>query len=145
MEGQDILNVDNEADLYVLHYTYFPVINKCLNQFTAAYNSHPLSTEHNRTPIQIWTEGVIAIENQHQTGVQKALDSSFGIDPQAPAPGANADVDIVVPPVNLQLSEYSVQQIAQLATFYTGNENLGQVNYFIDRYLMIKGVIDANQ
>ena len=44
MEDQGILDVNNETNMYCLHYTFIPHINQSLTTFKDAWNHHPLST-----------------------------------------------------------------------------------------------------
>lgn len=58
LEGQGYLEVGDDRHLFALHYIYLPVINKCLLDFKEAYNHHPLRTERNKSPYQLWAEGL---------------------------------------------------------------------------------------
>uniref|UniRef100_A0A667Y9I1 Integrase catalytic domain-containing protein n=1 Tax=Myripristis murdjan TaxID=586833 RepID=A0A667Y9I1_9TELE len=55
LESMEALDVDNESDLFCLHYVYIPRINHTLNEFRAAFNNHSVSSEGNRTPAQLFT------------------------------------------------------------------------------------------
>ena len=57
MEAQGILQPDNQTDLFCLHYVFIPRINAGLEVFRQAWNHHPLSTEGNHSPIQLYTQG----------------------------------------------------------------------------------------
>ena len=59
MEGDGILSSLDEVDLYCLHVTFLPRINKALESFVESWNNHPLSTEHCRTPNQLFIEGAL--------------------------------------------------------------------------------------
>lgn len=59
MEQQAILNPCNECDLFCLQYVFLPRINASLKAFQSSWNSHPLSTEGNRTPVQLYAGGSI--------------------------------------------------------------------------------------
>ena len=59
MEDNEILNVDDEVHLFSLQYVYRPRIQKSLDEFREGWNRHPLSTEHCKTPYQIWTLGMM--------------------------------------------------------------------------------------
>lgn len=43
MENEEILDPDNDTDIFCLHYIFLPRINQSLGQFMAAWNNHPLS------------------------------------------------------------------------------------------------------
>lgn len=54
LEQIGTLNSENEADLFSLHYVFIPKINQDLQSFRAAWNSHSLSTENHRSPLQLY-------------------------------------------------------------------------------------------
>ena len=54
LESQGALDVNNDTDIFCLHCVYLPRINKALDEFVAAHNSHRISTENNRTPQQLF-------------------------------------------------------------------------------------------
>lgn len=54
MEAEGILNPDNSTDIFCLHYVLLPRINRSLMEFIAAHNNHPVSTEGNKTPSQMF-------------------------------------------------------------------------------------------
>ena len=65
MEEHLILDVENEIHMFSLHYVFQPRINQELSQWKQAHNNHPIRTERNQTPTQLWISGIVT--NQHQT------------------------------------------------------------------------------
>ncbi|KAJ8300390.1 hypothetical protein KUTeg_021909 [Tegillarca granosa] len=70
--------------LFAVHTVYLPLISKELESFRQGWNNHKLSTENNRTPHQLWLNGIL--ENIHsnskpienlQTTVQSRLDTQL--------------------------------------------------------------------
>ena len=59
MENEGILDPDDEKHLYALHFVYGPRINRSLQLFATGFNNTPMSTEHNFSPMQLWTRGLI--------------------------------------------------------------------------------------
>lgn len=55
LENQSALDPLNDVDMFCLHYIFLPRINASLHSFQLAWNNHPLSTENNRSPIEIYT------------------------------------------------------------------------------------------
>ena len=53
------LNPLNEVDMYCLHHVFLPRINLSLKSFMESWNNHPISTEHNHTPNQLFVEGAL--------------------------------------------------------------------------------------
>lgn len=59
LEEQQALNADNDADLFCLHYIYIPRVNASLDRFKLTWNNHPLPTEGNKSPLQLYTAGSV--------------------------------------------------------------------------------------
>lgn len=46
MEEVGDLDPLSDTDLFVLHMVFLPRINRCLQEFRASWNIHPMRTEH---------------------------------------------------------------------------------------------------
>ena len=57
MEDIGILDPINEIDIWCLHYCFCHVINAKLKSWANAWIRHPLSSEQNKTPLQLWVQG----------------------------------------------------------------------------------------
>ena len=68
----------NIIDLFCLHYVFIPKINRSLNLFLEAWNNHPLSTESNRTPVQLYT--LYSIGNPLFSDDDNVDSNSYGVD-----------------------------------------------------------------
>ena len=71
LEDTEILNIEDQLDLYALHHAFIPVIQKQLDIFMQAWGSHPLRTERNQSPKQLWILGMHAMcaENHEDSAV----------------------------------------------------------------------------
>ena len=58
MENTLILDPSNEILIFCLHYVYLPRINESLQMFTDGWNNHPMSSQNNLSPIQLWISGL---------------------------------------------------------------------------------------
>ena len=67
LEEHGLLDPTDEQDLFSLHYVYVPRINQQLSLFLHAWNHKPLSTERNKTPMQLWISGILRIRNSNHT------------------------------------------------------------------------------
>lgn len=68
LEDTDILDINNELDIFTLHCVFLPVIQKQLDVFQQAWAHHSLRTERGKTPQQLWILGMHAqsrIERNH--------------------------------------------------------------------------------
>eukprot|EP00111_Clytia_hemisphaerica_P006153 TCONS_00017811-protein len=70
MEENDILDIDNDIHLSCLHYTYGRRIQRDLDFWKNAYNNHPLRTEKNRTPCQLWFNASMRCSEQNNTAME---------------------------------------------------------------------------
>ena len=57
-ESDGILNPDDHRDLYALHLVFLSKIQRQLDMFKSGWANHRLRTEHNRSPIFLWIEGM---------------------------------------------------------------------------------------
>ena len=58
LERNGHLDPLNEVDMYCLHHIFGPRINKCISECKESCNHHALSTEGNKTPYQLFFEGL---------------------------------------------------------------------------------------
>ena len=69
MESNNLLDIDNELHMFCLHYIFRSRIDNALQMFMHAWNNHPLSTEGNLSPTQLWIPG-LASSSQLQTAAR---------------------------------------------------------------------------
>ncbi|CAI7996922.1 hypothetical protein GBAR_LOCUS1994, partial [Geodia barretti] len=97
LEDNNILDVDNEIHLFCLHYVFLPRVNQSLQQFIQMWNNHPLGTERNMSPTQLWMTA------EHPDDVELTLQdqSWYGLDWDGPFLHAGDSVVEVSPPLIL--------------------------------------------
>ena len=71
LEDEKYLNLVNECHLYCLHYVYLPRINQSLQQFVDGWDNHPISSEGNASPNQLWISGLHRIAGSSSTIAQE--------------------------------------------------------------------------
>ena len=108
LEDSGLLDPLNELQLFALHYTFIPRINKCLQEFKSQWNYHPLSSEGNLSPNQLYTAGMLENEHSGYAAVESVFDASsmldYGFDPSGPFPLEEEDYQVAVPDTNVTLS-----------------------------------------
>lgn len=52
-ERSGILDIENSVHIAALHFVYIPRINSILESLKSCHNNHPISSERNRTPLQL--------------------------------------------------------------------------------------------
>ena len=58
LENEGFLDPLNEVHVFALHDIYMPRINKALEEFSNDWKYHPLSSERNQSPYQLWHYGM---------------------------------------------------------------------------------------
>ena len=63
LEGEGVLDPHNEVHLFALHMVYIDLINAALREFVGQWNNHPVTTERNLSPQQLWIRGMVLLQN----------------------------------------------------------------------------------
>ena len=107
-ESVNLLNPDCELHLYALHYVFLPRINNCLSRFSNQLNNHPLCTEGNASPLQLWTRGFYQYASNNGSTVRDLLDRTqaddYGIDEDGPLPNLQTNNHVEVPRCSIVLN-----------------------------------------
>ncbi|CAL8293502.1 unnamed protein product [Arctogadus glacialis] len=59
LEEVGLLNPDEDSHIICLHYIFLQRLNWHLREFIRMWDRHPLSTEGNRSPQQLWVAGLL--------------------------------------------------------------------------------------
>ena len=73
MEDRGIVDANNDLHLFCLHYVFIPRINSSLGEFMSGWNNHPLRTESNYSPKQLWMTGRHPEENTVVSNINYAI------------------------------------------------------------------------
>ncbi len=57
LEEQDMLDLSSSLHLFCCHYVFLPRLQSNLNVFHEGWDNHPLRTEQNLSPTQLWEAG----------------------------------------------------------------------------------------
>ena len=63
-----LLNVDDVCDLYALHAVFLPIIQTQLDVFREGWAHHRMRTCGNRTPYQMWFQGLLTADVNSTAG-----------------------------------------------------------------------------
>ena len=64
MEDSQILDVQDELQMFCLQHVFVPKINDSLTCFKDAWNNHPMASENNLSPQQQWIRGLAMFHRQ---------------------------------------------------------------------------------
>ena len=78
LEDEGVLNPDTPLHKSIIQTVYIPVLQSRLDRFRGAWNSHRLSSESNRTPTQIWRDGMLANQDSGHTATEEVFSGPTG-------------------------------------------------------------------
>ena len=145
LEENSLLDLSNFVHLFCLHYVFLPRINIHLGLFRQGWDSHPIRTESNMTPAQLWVLG-----QQHylpeQDDVTLTLDQthSYGVDIEHPLTSTNhtdyraCDEAVVLPEVPNPLSTENFARLQNEVNPLKESESFG-----LDLYLECKTTVET--
>lgn len=114
LEDIGVLDIENDADMFGLHYIYIPRINSTLKNFQAAWNNHALSSERNWSPIQIFT----AFSSSNPLFEESIDGNMYGIDSDTDDEIEETEavtIPRIQPPIDLQALQALQSSIDPLA------------------------------
>lgn len=121
IEEVEDLDPLSDAMLFVLHMVFLPRINRCLQEFRASWNVHPLRTEHNWSPKKIWTNGMITPANRGLLAIHDVCEAVpndveyFGVDGNGPLPLHDSE-GVEVPQTILTLTSEQAEHLRRITT-----------------------------
>ena len=144
LEDRELLDISNVVHLFCLYYVFLARINKQFALFANGYDNHPLSSESNMTPLQLWTYA----QAIHQREVSCTEDNTAlcGIDYEGPLPPAEFDGDtwndtaVEVPEIPCPLGEEAVSTLKS-----TVNPLEQSTCYGVDVYIRTLEVVESLQ
>ena len=99
-----LLNPIVDEHLFALHYVFIPRINQSLQYFQASWNNHRIRTEKGLTPNQLFTTGMLRLQNSGLAAVDffSQVPESYGIEEDGVS---TFDDEVEIPTVALTLSD----------------------------------------
>lgn len=140
LESVGLLDPVNDLHLLALHLVYKPRINKAIRLFTEQWNNHPLSTEQNSSPYQLWVEGFYNQALSGHSSVEELFNEdpeNYGIDDEGPTPEIETQNNVIVPPINIHLSDPEMQILQLMCNPHEQDDDHG-----IQKYIVACGVIE---
>ena len=127
LEGNNMLDPSNEMHLFVLQFVYLDLINNALDQFCSQWNNHPVSTECNFSPQQLWIRGMITQSSLSSTAVQDVVQRSIlGIDEDGPVPEQQQNYQVVVPQYSVNITDEQLHHIRREIQAVRDNNGITQ-------------------
>lgn len=104
LENANLLDPCNASDIFCLHYVFLPRINQQISSFVEGWNRHRIRTAGNRTPLQLWVQGMLQRRFTGDRVIRELYEEAeenlenFGIDWNGPVSYDDDDFDRVCVP-----------------------------------------------
>jgi hypothetical protein len=102
---------------------YVKLINDALDEFVGQWNNHPVSTESNFSPNQLWVRGMLELRTSGYSAVSSVVEGQisdteqYGIHEGESLHNEMEDHAIIVPETRVPLSEFQVQQLTNACEY----------------------------
>ena len=103
-EDEGVLDVDDQTHLCALQLVFLPVINARMNNFRQAWNSHRMRTEENRSPQQLWIQGMLQNANSGHVATAQVFDQPVSLLPR---------IQEALQQFNIDLEQFQLHQAGQ--------------------------------
>ena len=116
-------NCDVETDVWALHYSFLPRIQRDLDEFVASWNIHPIRTASSSTPMQLFVERSFELNLMNiesiMGGVHQIIDNNWTTSNQ-----------VVIPAIQCPITEDEVVELQSLVDPLSDDQDkLGIANY----------------
>ena len=135
LEHSNVFNCTNDIHLYCLHAVYLPLINQALAEFLQQWNDHPVTTECNYSPRQMWVQGMLQLRHSNLTAVRNVVDEEinpegYGVDEEGPVPALENEQSVVVPEIPVFISQQDLATFQETVAAVP-SENNGIMKYMV--------------
>ncbi|KAL6455280.1 hypothetical protein MHYP_G00362750 [Metynnis hypsauchen] len=104
LERDQLLDLSSTEDLFTVHTVFLPKLKKELQNFVEGWNDHPIWTENNMTPDQLWSLGLRHSNISQPENVEEMEEPDIDWDITRNRDG-ELEGEIVVPQLESPLSE----------------------------------------
>uniref|UniRef100_A0A3P9HD15 Integrase catalytic domain-containing protein n=1 Tax=Oryzias latipes TaxID=8090 RepID=A0A3P9HD15_ORYLA len=126
LEMEHLLDVSSCEDLFAVHLTFLHKLQKDLDAFVEGWNCHPLRTEGNKTPEQLWQTGMMLhptnepenLQDIHEPDLDWDVATDFG----------DVQGAVVVPEFDCPITE---DQLVECQNFIDDNRDLDNRSLFL--------------
>ena len=123
------LEISNDIHMFVLQYVFERRINRHLKLFREGWNNDPISTEHNRSPNQLWLYGLL-------NHCPMQYDSFGSIDWEGPMSNGISEDDISIPQIHNE-HEAELMQILLSQVDPLQNSDVFSIDIYLDAVVKV--------
>ena len=138
LEDEGALDIDNEVDLFCLHYVYLPRIQESLQTFKQAWNHHALSTECGWSPMQLFTAYSLGNPLFEEAHIDE---QSYGIDVSSDDVEDDSEREVSVPQTASPLSDENLVILRSSVNPLQSSSEYG-VDLYIDTIKLVFDLLE---
>lgn len=107
LEDEGLLDPSDSIHMFCAQHVFLPRLQRDLNVFRVGWDNHPLRTEQNLSPQQLWTVGLLqnSFDDPDLAEEIEDLDFNPGSEPNAASSG------VIVPPIVCPLHEQDMARL----------------------------------
>ena len=147
LEQCQALDILAESHLFALHYVFLPRINQTLTELSQSWNNHPMRTEGNRSPRQLWHSGMCAAVNSRYSAIESAFDDTLDLENYGVEDGEFIELDmnndVQIPETTVNLTNEQLEQLRQAVVPLVEDGNHG-INLYLAAVLMVTEFCSVN-
>ena len=129
LENENLLNPLSDTELYCLHRVFVPRINRSLHEFQVQMNKHPVRTEGNMSPQQLFVRGVVTSESRMRSILQDVIEPyRYGVEEEGTPPLEHDGAVVCHPPrLGFLLSDIQERELRRIVE--SPNDDFGISQY----------------
>lgn len=146
MKESNILDENDEIDLFARSYVFLPRIRRSLDEFVMQWNYHGLTTMGERSPLALWNVDVLEGNNFsiNEDSVYLQNPDKYGIDDYGPLPEIEIKNNVVVPESEIVLSPEEFRQIQGAVPNPLYDDNNSGVHLYIRVTEILRHILLTN-
>ena len=147
LEQCQALDILAESHLFALHYVFLPRINQTFTELSQSWNNHPMRTEGNRSPRQLWHSGMCAAVNSRYSAIESAFDDTLDLENYGVEDGEFIELDtnndVQIPEKTVNLTNEQLEQLRQAVVPLVEDGNHG-INLYLAAVVMVTEFCSVN-
>ncbi|XP_053184286.1 uncharacterized protein LOC128367698 [Scomber japonicus] len=111
LEEEGLLDISNTLHIFLVHYVFLPRLHCDLHTFTDGWNHHPLRTEGNMTPQQLWQLGLLQNSTDEADNVEDLQELDIDWESALYSDECQQESGVVVPEFPSPLTEQDIRHL----------------------------------
>ncbi|XP_057216817.1 uncharacterized protein LOC130570501 [Triplophysa rosa] len=111
LEEDGLLDISSALHIFLVHFVFLPRLRKDLQTFAEGWNHHPLRTERNMSPQQLWEVGLLQNSTHEPENVEGEEDFDIDWESAIFHEESLTECGVVIPELSPSLNEQEMQHL----------------------------------